>query len=60
MNTYQAFYKGRELEVKAETSYAAQTEAAKLFKAKKQYDVTVILAAKGDGVPIVHNPAILG
>lgn len=44
MRTYTAFYKNRQITVKADTSYAAQLEAAKQFKAKKSYDVTVILA----------------
>lgn len=54
MNTYAAFYKGKQIEVKAETSFAAQKAAALLFKAKKSYDVTVHLIQKADGrdVPI--------
>ena len=44
MRTYKAFYKGRSVTVIAETSYSAQQEAAKFFKAKKSYEVTVILA----------------
>lgn len=53
MNTYQAFYKGRTMEVKADTSYSAQKQAAALFKAKKSYEVTVVLAAKGNE-PVIH------
>ena len=41
MNTYKAFYKGKQMDVEAQTSYAAQQKAAGLFKAKKSYDVTV-------------------
>lgn len=44
MYTYIAFYRGKELTVQAETSYAAQVKAAALFKAKKSYEVTVVLA----------------
>lgn len=44
MRTYKAFYKGKTVTVIAETSYAAQQEAAKFFKAKKSYEVTVLLA----------------
>jgi hypothetical protein len=44
MRTYKAFYKNDTITVQAESSYAAQLEAAKQFKAKKSYDVTVILA----------------
>ena len=58
MFTYIAFYKGKQLTVNALRSYDAQEIAAKLFKAKKSYEVTVMLAAK-DGEPVTHNPAIL-
>lgn len=58
MFTYIAFYKGKEIEVKALRSYDAQLAAAKIFKARKSHEVTVVLAAKGDE-PVVHNPAIL-
>lgn len=58
MNGYIAFYKGKRLEVFAETSYQAQVKAAKEFKAKKSYDITVMLAEK-DGQPVIHDPAVL-
>jgi hypothetical protein len=41
---YIAFYKGQQITVTAETSYQAQQLAAGKFKAKKSYDVTVVLA----------------
>ena len=53
MNTYIAFYKGKRIEVTAETSYKAQLEAARVLKAKKSYDVTVVLAEK-DGGQVTH------
>jgi hypothetical protein len=53
MNIYKAFYKGRSIEVEATTSYSAQQVAAKEFKAKKEWEVTVILVAKDDK-PVVH------
>jgi len=53
MNKYIAFYKGKTEEVAAETSFAAQKLAAELFKAKKRWEVTVMLAAK-EGKEIVH------
>jgi hypothetical protein len=40
---YIAFYKNRRWELQAESSYAAQREAAKYFGARKAYDVTVML-----------------
>ena len=44
MNGYIAYYGGKKIEVRAETKFAAQVEAAKIFKAKKSYDVAVVLA----------------
>ena len=46
MNGYKAFYKGRAIEVKAESSYKAQLEATRIFKAKHSYDVSVVLCEK--------------
>ena len=53
MNGYKAFYKGKECEVYAATSFAAQTEAAKKFGAKKSYQVSVVLCEK-DGAIVSH------
>jgi len=39
---FKAFYRGKTCMVCAATSYQAQLEAAKLFKAKKSYEVTVV------------------
>lgn len=55
MNSYLCFYKGKKIEVNADTSYAAQQKAAGIFKAKKTYLVSVVLAEK-DGVPVKHFP----
>jgi hypothetical protein len=54
-NGYIAFYKGKKIEVYANSSYEAQQKAAAIFKAKKTYDVTVKLATK-DGEQVVHKP----
>jgi len=43
-NGYVAFYKGKRIEVYADTKYEAQLKAAKIFNAKKSYDVNVALA----------------
>lgn len=59
MNGYIAFYRGKRIEVQADTSYAAQQLAAAQFQARKTHEVTVVLAEKG-GQQVVHNPAILG
>lgn len=52
---YRAFYKGKQLDVESENSYAAQTQAALLFRAKKTYQVTVMLLADVEGKPVVHS-----
>jgi len=54
MNTYHAFYKGKKIEVEAETSFAASRKAAGLFKARKAWEVTVVLVAK-NGEPVTHS-----
>lgn len=46
MNGYKAYYRGKEIEVFAETSYKAQQQAVIVFKAKKSYEVTVMLCEK--------------
>jgi hypothetical protein len=43
MRTYKAFYRNKVTVVHAETSYDAQLAAAKIFRAKKAYDVAVVL-----------------
>lgn len=53
-NTYKAFWRGKETEVSADTSYQAQLNAAKFFKAKKSYEVTVMLLTL-DGKEYVHS-----
>jgi hypothetical protein len=54
MRIYVAFYRGKQTTVQAERSIDAQAKAAAFFKAKKQWEVTVVLA----DVPI--DPASLG
>lgn len=44
MFTYVCFYRGKQITVQALRSYDAQLEAAKRFKAKKSWEVTVVLA----------------
>jgi hypothetical protein len=58
MNGYKAFYKGKSIEVRANSSYEAQQHAAKIFKAKKSYDVTVVLCELGDK-QVTHSTASL-
>ena len=42
MFLYFAFYKGKTIQVEAATSFGAQLKAAKEFKAKKSFEVTVM------------------
>lgn len=44
MRTYVAFYKNQRVTVQAETSYQAQQKAATQMRARKRYEVTVVLA----------------
>ena len=53
-NTYAAFYKGKEMEVKADTSLHARDKAAVAFKAKKAYDVSVVLVKLGEE-DVIHS-----
>lgn len=52
---YKCFYKGREIDVYAKTSYEAQQEAAKRFKAKKTWEVSVYLCERPDGSQVVQT-----
>lgn len=54
MSGYKAFYKGKEIEVYAETSYDAQKKAAAQYKAKKSWEVSVTLCEK-DGNQVTHT-----
>jgi predicted Fe-Mo cluster-binding NifX family protein len=54
MNGYKCFYRGKSVEVYAENKLQAQEKAAKLLKAKKHYDVTVVLCEK-DGEQVTHT-----
>jgi len=55
VNGYKCFYKDKTAEVKAETSYSAQQKAAEIFKAKRAYEVTVVLCEK-NGEQVTHKP----
>lgn len=53
MNGYICLWRGKRVEVYANSTYAAQQKAAELLKTKKTYEITVVLAEK-DGAPVVH------
>ena len=56
---YVCFYKGKRIEVRALRSFDAQEIAAKIFrvKAKKSHEVSVYLAEKPTGEPVIHSTA---
>lgn len=58
MNGYICFYRGKQIEVRAETTYAAQQDAARQFKARKPYEVSCLLAEK-NGQVVIHDGAEL-
>lgn len=58
MNTYICFYRNRQISIVANSSYEAQKAAALEFKAKKSYDVTVMLSEKNNQ-PVTHSTASL-
>mgnify|MGYP003346543529 CR=1 FL=1 len=58
MNGYICFWKGKKIEVYADSTYAAQMKAAELLKAKKSYEITVMLAEK-NGEPVVHSTSTI-
>ena len=55
---YVCFYRGKRIEVRALRSFDAQEIAAKIFKAKKSWEVTVVLAEKPSGEEVVHVPTM--
>lgn len=52
---YKAFYRDRVIEVQAETTYEAQVVAAEKFKARKSYEVSVVMCEK-NGVAVPYVP----
>lgn len=59
MNGYKAFYKGKSIDVHAATSLEAQRKAAAVFKARKSWEVTVVLCEKA-GETVSHSTAEFG
>ena len=55
MNGYICFYKGKRIEVYAETTAQAQRKAAEQLRAKKHWEVSVCLAEK-NGEQVIHQP----
>ena len=55
---YVCFYRSKCIEVYATSSFDAQEKAAKMLKAKKSWEVTVVLAEKPNGEEVVHVPTM--
>jgi hypothetical protein len=57
MNGYIAIYKGKRVEVYADSLLAARTKAAEMLKVKpaKHYQIAIMLAEK-NGKPVTHLP----
>jgi len=55
MNGYICFYKGKQAEVMADSSFEALGKASAYFKARKSYEVTVVLA-QVKGAQVTHHP----
>ena len=54
MNGYICFYKGKTIELTANTSYETQVQSAHTFKAKRPYEVTVVLC-EIENKQVFHN-----
>lgn len=55
INSYKAFYRGMVVEVQAETTFGAQVLASEMFKAKKSYEVSIVLCEVEDK-QVTHKP----
>ena len=58
MNKYECFWKSKRITVEADTSYQAQQKSQSILKAKKGYEITVMLAEK-NGQAYIHEGASL-
>lgn len=54
MNGYKAFWRGKQVDIFAESSFRAQLKAAEHFKAKRPYEVSVVLCEK-EGKQVVRS-----
>ena len=59
MFSYICIYKGRQVIVQALRSFDAQNIAAKKLKARRPWEVSVVLAARSDGSEVVHSAATI-
>ena len=58
-NKYECFWKSKRITVEADSSYQAQQKAQALFKAKKGYEITVVLVEL-NGQEYIHEGGVYG
>ena len=53
---YIAFYRGKRYEVYGATLLAARSVVAKHVKAKKEWEINIMIAERADGSEVIHTP----
>ena len=59
MRKYLCMWRGKQVEVNAETTYRAQIEAAVQLKVKRTYEVSVFLVEDAEGNEVKHSTGAL-
>jgi hypothetical protein len=59
MNKYICFWRGKQTEVTAKTSFDAQNEAALRMKVKRPHEITTMLVELEDGTEVTHSTATI-
>lgn len=55
MNGYLAYYRNKVIELRADTALQAQVKAAIELKARKAWDVSIVLCERKDGSAVTHS-----
>jgi len=58
-NIYHAFYRGKKIEIKSDTTYHAQQKAKDIFRARNGWEITIVLVSK-ESTPVIHSTAEIG
>ena len=59
MRKYLCMWRGKQVEVDADTTYQAQIQAAIQLKAKRTYEVSVYLMTDSEGNEVQHSTATI-
>lgn len=59
MRKYLCMWRGKQVEVDADTTYQAQIQAAIQLKAKRTYEVSVFLVEDAEGNEVQHSTATI-